>query len=147
MRRIAERTEVSVMWRNDVNTAAGTHQAVEFFDGPHHVADVFDDVNRPQQIEGIIFKRVGKPVEIANHVGLGARVDVDADGAWILVDPAADVKNSHPFCNDCRGRPCGRQRSWPGLAILRPGLSWSARAMARACSRGARVFIINEGTP
>jgi len=46
-------------------------------------------------IEGGITERVGKTVEVAEDIGAGGGVAVDAKGAWKFVDAAADVEYAH----------------------------------------------------
>jgi hypothetical protein len=55
---------------------------------------MLDDVDGTQRIEDTIAKRIGKPVEIADNVGIGIGIQVDSDGPGIFVDSAADVENA-----------------------------------------------------
>ncbi|SRR5689334_2919700 len=92
---IAERTEVGVVRRDDERLAAGTQQAVEFLHGLDYVGDMLDHMNGLQFIEDRVAERVGKTVEVAEHIGTGGRVAVDANGPWEFVDAAADVEYAH----------------------------------------------------
>ena len=78
---IAEGAEVGVMRRDDEHFAAGAQQAVEFLHGPDHVGDVLDHMNGLQLIEGRVAEGIGKTVEVAEDIGAGGGVAVDADGS------------------------------------------------------------------
>jgi hypothetical protein len=77
----------------DSHRAAGSRQAVEFFHGADDVIHVLDDMNREDPIEAVVGKWIRGSVEIAKDVGAAGGIAVDADHAWLLVNPAADVQN------------------------------------------------------
>jgi hypothetical protein len=93
VRGIAERAEVGVMRRRDEQPAARCQYAMEFLHRADHIGDVLDHVNGAQLAEGAVAKRVRKTVQIAQHVGAGVGVAIDADGAGVLVDAAAYIEN------------------------------------------------------
>lgn len=82
------------MRRFQDDTASRTHQPVEFLHRSDHVGNVLYHVNRAQLVKRIIAKRIRKMVQVAQHIGLGARIVIDADGAGELVDAAADVEDA-----------------------------------------------------
>ena len=92
---IAKGTEIRVMRRYDERFAAGTQQAVEFLHGLDYVGDVLDHMNGLQFIEGGIAEGVREAVEVAEDIGAGSGVAVDADGAREFVDATADVEYGH----------------------------------------------------
>ena len=73
--------------------------------GADHVRDMLDDMDGAQRRERVVAKGIREAVEIADHVGAAARIAVDADGARIFVDAAADVERA---CA-ARGRRLRRQ--------------------------------------
>lgn len=93
MSRVAERTEVGIVRRGDVDRSSGPKQPVKFFHRPENVGDVFNHVNSSNAVEGSIGKRVWKSVQIAEHIGSCARNPIDSDGARILVYTTADVED------------------------------------------------------
>src|SRR5579863_3927794 len=113
MRGIAKGAEIGIVWRHDVHFAALAHQAMKLFHGADDVRYMLDDVNGLQRVKGTVAKRVGKAVELTQNIGPAGRVAIDADRARLLVDPAADVENSHanPRLSlkrpDCGGTDCG----------------------------------------
>ena len=56
---------------------------------------MFDHLIADDQIELVVGERIGHAVEIVDHVGVGARVAVEAHSAGRLVLAAADVENLH----------------------------------------------------
>jgi hypothetical protein len=80
--------------RFNADTPSRLHQTVEFFHGPHHVGDMFDDVDRPQVVERPVGERVREPVEIADYIGGAGGVEIDPDRAGVFADSAADIEDS-----------------------------------------------------
>jgi|SRR5580700_2523838 hypothetical protein len=135
---IAKRAEIGIVRRDDQHLASIPDQAMEFFHGLHNVADMLDDMDRLQGIEGRIAERIGKMVEFANHIGPAGRIAIDADGAGKLVDSATDVEGSHvrTFANRERElapifalQPPVRQMLEPRTPMTR--LSFSGSTMPR----------------
>lgn len=93
VRRIAERAEVGVVRRGDVQRAAWPQQAMKFLHAANDVGNVFDDVNGAQMIEAAVAKRIRKMVEIAEDIGGGSGDAVDSDRTREFVYPAADVED------------------------------------------------------
>ena len=91
---IAERTVIRVVRRGDEDGAAGFGDAVKFFHGGDDVRDVFDDVFGAELVEGIIAEGQAAMVQMAEHVGGGGRIHVEADGAGIFCRTAAYVENA-----------------------------------------------------
>lgn len=90
---VAERAEIGIVGRLDPDESAGPHQAVKFLHGADHVGQVLDDVNGPQLIEGAVGEGVGGMVEVAENVGAAVGVPIDANGARVLIDSAANIKH------------------------------------------------------
>ena len=67
---------------------------MELLHGADHIGDVFDHVHGAQVVEGVIAKRIGEAVEVAQNVGVGARIAIDAERTRIFVDAAADVEDA-----------------------------------------------------
>ena len=67
--------------------------AVQFRHDPYHVVQVLDNVLAHHRAERIVRKRVREVVEIPDHVGVGARVDVEGDRAAELPVSGANVKD------------------------------------------------------
>ena len=82
---------------DDEGSAAGREQPVQFLHRADHIGDVLNDVDGANLAERAIGKWPGKTVEIGNHVGARVGVPVDADGARMLVDAAADVQDGQSF--------------------------------------------------
>src|SRR5579872_4025577 len=91
---IAERTEVGVVRCHQKHAPRWRGHAMKFLHGGDHVRDMLDDMDGAHARERIVAKRIRKAVEIADDVGAAARIPVDADGAGIFVDAAADVQRA-----------------------------------------------------
>src|SRR5206468_1880331 len=91
----AERAEVGVMRRLDAHRPALAHQAMELLHGANHVVDMLDYVNRRQPIERAVGERVRKAIEVGQNVGEARGIPVEPDRPGLLVNPAADVEDSH----------------------------------------------------
>jgi hypothetical protein len=48
-------------------------------------------VNGKNTVEGALTKGIGEAIEVADDVGAAGGIAVDADGARLLADAAADV--------------------------------------------------------
>ncbi len=90
---VAEGAEIGVVRGLEAHGAAGAHQAVELLHGADHVVHVLDDVDGGEAVEGAVGEGVGETVEVGEHVGAAGGIAVDADGAGLFVDPAADVED------------------------------------------------------
>jgi hypothetical protein len=93
VRGIAERTEICVVWRDDDGASAGREQPMELFDGANDVGDMFNDVDGSDFLNGLIAQRPWEAVEIGDHIGAGVCVAIQANGARIFINAAADVEN------------------------------------------------------
>lgn len=91
---IGEGVAVAVMRGKYENRAAGARDAVKFFDGGDHVANVLDQMFGAHLIEGVVSKRKPTLIEIAEDVSGGVWIHIEADGTGILRWPAAHVQNS-----------------------------------------------------
>ena len=91
---ITEGAEIGVVRGNDRYYPTRPHQPVELLHRLHHVADMFDHMDGAKLVEAIVNKGVREQVEVRNHVRAGARIAVKADGAGMLVDSTADVKDA-----------------------------------------------------
>ena len=67
---------------------------MELLHGADHIGNMLDHMDRAQLTEGAVAKWVGKTVQIAQHVGAGVRVAIQADGAGVFIDTAPDVQNA-----------------------------------------------------
>jgi hypothetical protein len=90
----------------DENCAAWFGNAMKFFHGGDDVRDVFDDVLGAQMIEGIIAERQAAAIEMAEDIGGGGWIHIEADGAGIFRRPAAYVENARQ--SNSYGRFCGQ---------------------------------------
>jgi len=52
-------------------------------------------------VEMIIGERIRKAVEVVNHIGMGARVDINADRAGTFAESASQVEDIK--CRNARG--------------------------------------------
>jgi hypothetical protein len=59
-------------------------------------------------VEGTVGKGVGEAVEVTEHVCRTGGVEIDADGAWILADPAAYIES----CSGQLSSVAIRGKSW-----------------------------------
>ena len=73
---IAERTEISVVRRDDDRAAAGSKQAIELFHGADHVGHVLNDVDRAHFAERTVAEWKGEMIEIGDHIRLGGRIAI-----------------------------------------------------------------------
>src|SRR5277367_1043343 len=94
MRRVAERTVIRVMRSGDENGAAWFGDAVKLFHGGDDVRDVFDDVFGAKLVERIIAKGQAAAVQMAEHIGSGGWIHIEADRAGIFCRTAAYVENA-----------------------------------------------------
>ena len=97
VREIIRPVRVGVVRREDRDAPAGFGDAVEFGDEGRRIGHVFDDVVADNLIKFVVGKWLGNDAQIVDHVGVGRRVDVNADGAGMFVAPAADVQNLPAF--------------------------------------------------
>ena len=88
---VAERTEVGIVRRDEKYSAPGHQQAMEFLHCADDVGDVLDDVHGPQRCKGVVAERIREAVKIAQDVRAAGGVAIDADGARMLLDAAANV--------------------------------------------------------
>ncbi len=68
-------------------------ESKEWFDGTIVNSDDANDVRDVDLIESPASERVGNAIEIADHVGGGIGVAIDADRARVFVLPATDVED------------------------------------------------------
>jgi len=94
VRRIAEGAEIGVVRRLNPDRAAGPNQTVELLHGRDDVVQVLDDVDGGKAVEAGIGEGVRTVVEIDERVGTAVGIAVDADCSRLLVETAADVKDS-----------------------------------------------------
>src|SRR5580704_213248 len=102
MCRITERTVIRVVRRGDENGAAGLGDAVKFFHGGDDVRDVFDDVLGAELVEGTIAEGQAAVVEVAEDIGGGGGIHVEADGAGVFCRPTAYVENARQSSSNGR---------------------------------------------
>src|SRR5436190_22798332 len=91
--RIAERTEVRVMRRRDVDFPAPAEETMELFYRLDDIRYVLNDMHCADRIEAAIRKRVGQMIEVAQHIRTSSRDAVNADRAGIFIYPATDVED------------------------------------------------------
>src|SRR6185369_14837648 len=101
VRRVAKGAEIGVVRRLQAHGAARPHQAVELLHGAYDIVHVLDHVDRGQAVERAVGKRVGEAVEVHQYVGAAGGIAVDADGAGLLVNPAADIERPHASAITC----------------------------------------------
>src|SRR3981081_1901081 len=92
MRGVAKRTEVRVVWSDQVNSAARARDAMQLFHRFHDVGDVLDQVQRANLVERVIGEGQPSGVHITQNIGGGVAIFVDADGPGKFLLPAADVE-------------------------------------------------------
>jgi hypothetical protein len=97
MGRVTKGAEIGVVRRHDNESAAWRKQAVEFFHRPNHVRNVFNDMNRPNLLEGGIAEGKRIVVQICQNIRLGVGVTVNSDRAGIFVHAAPDIENGKPI--------------------------------------------------
>jgi len=94
---VAKGAEVGVVGGDDDGAAVGAEEAMEFFDGADDVGDMLDDVDGADFAKGGVAEGPGEAVEVGDNVGAGMRIAVEADGAGVFVDAAADVEDGQRF--------------------------------------------------
>jgi hypothetical protein len=82
------------MWRSNLDATTGRGDAKQFRDKGHYVGHVLGDVTTNDFIEFVICERIRKHTEIMDHIGMGARVGVDANRAGRFVPATTDIENS-----------------------------------------------------
>src|ERR1700720_2947515 len=82
------------MRRDNLDSAARLRDAMKLRDKGHHVGHVFDNMAADNLIELIVAERIRHDTKVVNHIGMAARVRVDAYSAGVLVLSASDVKDS-----------------------------------------------------
>ena len=87
----------------------GAHQAVKLLHGGHDVGHMLDHVDGQQAVEGVVAKGIGQAVEVAEDIGAAGGIAIDADGARLLMNAAADIEDSvgHPSRVSKREDPPG----------------------------------------
>jgi hypothetical protein len=90
---IAKGAEISVMWRNDDDPTARCEYAMELFYSADHISYVFDDVDGADLAEGAVAERKWEMIQVRDDVGPGMWASIQAYGAGVLVEPAADIEN------------------------------------------------------
>src|SRR6202041_1851092 len=124
---IAEGAVIGVVRRGDENGSSGFSDAVKFFHRRDDVRDVFDDVLGAELVEGIIAKGQAAMVQMAEDIGGGGWIHIEANGAGIFRRPAAYVENARQssscgrFCSQFsvsheHKKGCGKQNS-TGLLV------------------------------
>ena len=93
VRGVAEGAEIGIVRRFDAHAATCADESMKFFHRTNDIAQVFNHVNRAELVEGAIGKRIGKPIQIADHIGGSRAIDIDSDCAGILFHAAADIEN------------------------------------------------------
>ncbi len=93
VRRIAKRAEIRVVRCHNGNAPAWRKQPVDLFHGPDHIRNVFNDMDSSNLAERAVVEREREMIEISDDVSLRIRVAIDADGARIFVNPAANVED------------------------------------------------------
>ncbi len=81
------------MWRDNLDPAPGSGDAMQLADETHHIGKMLDDMAANDFVKLIIFKRVRQGSEIVNHISLRAGIRIDTDSAGEFVLTATDVKN------------------------------------------------------
>ena len=101
MRGVAERTVIRVVRRGDEDGAAGFGYAMKFLHGGDDVRDVLDDVFGAELVERIIAEGQAAMVEMAEDIGGGGWIHIEADGAGIFCRPTAYVENARQSSSHC----------------------------------------------
>jgi len=84
---------VRIMRRNDLQSAAGLGDAMQFRNEPEHVRHVLDHVTTNDLVEFIVGERIRKDAEIVNDVRMTARVRVNTDRAGKLILTTTNIKD------------------------------------------------------
>jgi hypothetical protein len=66
---------------------------MELFHGADHIRYVFDDVRGSDLAEGAVAEREWEMIQVRDYVGPCMPVPIQAYGAGVLVEAAADVEN------------------------------------------------------
>src|SRR5277367_867964 len=127
---IPEGAEIGVMRSGDENGAPGFGDAVEFFHGGDDVRDVFDDVFGAELVEGIVAEGQAAVVQMAENIGGGGWIHIEADGAGIFCWTAAYVENAR------QSSSCGRFFNQFSVSHEREKDAGNKIAQARACGPG-----------
>jgi hypothetical protein len=64
---------------------------MKFLHRADDVRDMLDDVHGAEGVKGVIAERVRKPIQVAQNVGAGVGIAIDADRTRIFIDATADV--------------------------------------------------------
>jgi hypothetical protein len=141
---VAEGAEIGVMRGFDAHASARLHQTVELFHGANDVGEMFDDVDGAQAVKGAVGERVGEVVKFADHVGGTGGVEVDAEGARVLANAAADVESSRKQYSLYNSEP---RAACQGKDTMNDVMRFAAFALAlcfAAAGQAASPIIDNE---
>jgi len=92
---ITKGAEIGVVGSDDEDAAAGACEAVELLDGADDGGDMLDHVDGADLVEGVVAEGIREMIEVAEEVGAAGGIAVNAYGARVFVDSAADIENAH----------------------------------------------------
>jgi len=78
--------------RNDLQSATGSRDAMQFGNEPKYVRHVLNHVTTNDLVELIVSEWIWNDAEVMNDVSVTARVRIDTDRAGKLVLATTDVK-------------------------------------------------------
>jgi hypothetical protein len=89
--RVAKGAEIGVVGSNDEGSSAGLEETVKLLHQADYVSDVLNDVNGTYFAETAVAKGKRDVIEVSDDIGVRVRVSIDADGAGVFFDAAADI--------------------------------------------------------
>ena len=99
--------KVAVVFRFGIGDAAGEmgdldnkissvfQKAVDFFENPVKVLQMFQDMLRIDPVDGTVFQRIRKLVEVEGHIRVIPEIDIHPEGFACFIITAAKVQNGH----------------------------------------------------
>ena len=93
VRWILPRRRVGVVRSLDVDLCSMPGDAMNFFHRAGNRLDMLDHVNHPDAVKAVVWERVGKLVQIMNHVDPFQGCDVQPNASRPFMFPATNIQN------------------------------------------------------
>ena len=123
----------------DVDLSSMPGNAVDFFHGARNRLDMLDDVDHADAVKAVVWKRVGKLVQVMNHVDPLQGRDVQPNASRPFVFPTTNIENLYVQ----RQFPCAPDRAASNCS----GIGRQCKLLPRLTLGGrARNFHENAAT-
>ena len=155
MRWIAEAAEIGVMRSGNYQPSRGRQQPVKLLYGSDDVGHMLNQMNGPHLAERIVGERERKLVEVGHNIGACVRIAVDANGARVFVNAAANVENrqlARCYCSNgrrhCYSVPTSAADAddFDGQAVQWQNAVYAAQlnGFRRHAKNNTRLFVLRE---